>query len=83
MLEQLFDSNSREAKVFHLLDPAGLGLEIGPSHNPIAPKKKGFNVHILDHASAAQLREKYQEHGVNLDNTRKLILSGMVSLFMS
>lgn len=59
---------SREAKIFHLLDKAGLGLEIGPSHNPIAPKRKGFNVHTLDHASAADLRKKYEGHGVNLEN---------------
>jgi predicted SAM-dependent methyltransferase len=64
----MFNSNSREGKVFHLFGKNGLGLEIGPSHNPIAPKKKGFNVHILDHASAAELRNKYQGHGVNLDN---------------
>ena len=50
----------REDKVFHILDRKGFGLEIGPSHNPIAPKKNGFNVHILDHASATELREKYK-----------------------
>jgi predicted SAM-dependent methyltransferase len=58
--------------VFHLLDKTGLGLEIGPSHNPIAPKKKGFNVHILDHASATDLRNKYQDHGVSLENIEEV-----------
>jgi predicted SAM-dependent methyltransferase len=72
MLKRLFHKNSREDKVFHLLDKTSLGLEIGPSHNPIAPKKKGFNVHILDHASAAELRYKYQGHGVNLDNIEEV-----------
>ncbi len=72
MLKRLFGKTSREEKVFHLLDKTGLGLEIGPSHNPIAPKKKGFNVHILDHASAADLRNKYQGHGVNLDNIEEV-----------
>ena len=43
-------------------------MEVGPSHNPIAPKKRGFNVHILDHATAADLRAKYSGHDVNLDN---------------
>lgn len=71
-LKRLFGESTREAKVFHLLDEKGLGLEIGPSHNPIAPKKKGFNVHILDHASAADLRKKYQGHGVNLDNIEEV-----------
>jgi hypothetical protein len=49
-----------------------LGLEIGPSHNPLAPKKQGFNVHILDHASAEELRQKYTGHGVNLDNIEEV-----------
>lgn len=72
MLKRLFGKTSREEKVFHLLDKTGLGLEIGPSHNPISPKNKGFNVHILDHASAAELRKKYQGHGVNLDNIEEV-----------
>jgi predicted SAM-dependent methyltransferase len=62
----------REDKVFHMLDRKGLGLEIGPSHNPLAPKRNGFNVHILDHATAAELREKYQGHGLNLDNIEEV-----------
>jgi 2-polyprenyl-3-methyl-5-hydroxy-6-metoxy-1,4-benzoquinol methylase len=43
------------------------GLEIGPSHNPVAPKKKGFKVKTLDHLSAEELRKKYQGHAVNLN----------------
>ena len=67
-LKPQLDEPTREAKIFHLLDRSGLGLEIGPSHNPIAPKRKGFNVHTLDHASAGDLRKKYQGHGVHLEN---------------
>lgn len=63
---------SRFDKVFSKLDRKGLGLEIGPSHNPIAPKKQGFNVHILDHASAEDLKKKYAGHGVNLDNIEEV-----------
>lgn len=48
----------RVAKIMHGLKKDGLGLEIGPSHNPIAPKKAGYNVHIVDHASAEELRAK-------------------------
>lgn len=72
MLKRFFGRTSREDKVFHLMDKKGLGLEIGPSHNPVAPKNKGFNVHILDHASATELRNKYQGHGVNLDNIEEV-----------
>jgi predicted SAM-dependent methyltransferase len=71
-IRRLFGITSREEKVFYILDKKGLGLEIGPSHNPIAPKKKGFNVHILDHASSADLRHKYQGHGVNLDSIEEV-----------
>jgi predicted SAM-dependent methyltransferase len=69
---RLFGRSPREEMVFQFLDKKGLGLEIGPSHNPIAPKKKGFNVHILDHASAAELRDKYQGHDVNVDNIEEV-----------
>jgi predicted SAM-dependent methyltransferase len=62
----------REDKVFHLIDKKGLGLEIGPSYNPIAPKKAGFNVRILDHATREELIEKYRPHGVNLNNIEEV-----------
>lgn len=47
-----------------MVDRKGFGLEIGPRHNPVAPKGTGSNVHILDHASADELREKYKDHDV-------------------
>lgn len=71
-LKGIFGKTTREEKVFHLLDQKGLGLEIGPSHNPIATKKKGYNVHILDHASAEDLKIKYQGHGINLSNIEEV-----------
>lgn len=67
--------SSREEKVLHYLDRSGLGLEIGPSHNPIAPKRQGFNVHILDHLSADGLRQKYADHarfGVRIENIEEV-----------
>ena len=74
-LKSIPSIGTREDKVFHLLNKKGLGLEVGPSHNPIAPKKKGFNVHILDHATAEQLREKYKGHegyGVKVENIEEV-----------
>lgn len=56
---------SRKDLVFRHIDKSRLGLEIGPSHNPFAPKKEGYRVHILDHMSREQLVEKYQEHSVD------------------
>lgn len=66
VIETLSD-NTRDFKVFSHINSKGLGLEIGPSHNPIAPKKSGYNCEILDHATAEELREKYKFHNVNID----------------
>lgn len=59
---------SRNEKVLHGLNTTGLGLEIGPSFSPVASKREGYRVEILDHADAETLKEKYQGHGVNIDN---------------
>lgn len=58
---------SRDAKLLRGIDRQALGLEIGPSHRPVAAKRDGFNVRILDHLDAAGLREKYADHGVDID----------------
>lgn len=58
----------RQRFVARYAPKAGPGLEIGPSHSPLAPKAQGFHVEILDHAGAAELREKYQNAGVNIDH---------------
>jgi len=75
MLRRFFGKLSRNEKVFYLLNKKGLGLEIGASHHPFAPKRKGYNVHILDHLSSAELREKYAghaEYGVNIGNIEEV-----------
>ena len=59
---------SRIDKALHMIDRKGFGLEIGPSLNPVAPKKAGFNVEILDHATAEELRMKYQHLPARIDN---------------
>lgn len=77
-LQRLFGKTLKEPrmdraeKALHLIDRNGLGLEIGPSHNPLAPKRAGFRVEILDHAGAGELREKYRSHGVNIDNIEEV-----------
>ena len=52
---------SRFKKIFHTLDPNGFGLEIGPSYNPVAPKKQGFKVEIIDHLNRNGLIKKYED----------------------
>ncbi|MCL5980732.1 MAG: methyltransferase domain-containing protein [Gammaproteobacteria bacterium] len=59
---------TRNEKALKHINKDGIGLEIGPSHNPIAPKRSGYKVHILDHADRKQLIDKYKSHSVNIDN---------------
>lgn len=59
---------NRNENILKYINKDGIGIEIGPSHNPVAPKKEGFNVHIIDHASQDDLKKKYIGHNVNLDN---------------
>ena len=61
-------ADSRSEKILKLIDNKSLlGLEIGPSYNPIAPKREGWNIEIVDHLSSEELREKYQAWGVNIE----------------
>lgn len=50
----------RSEKVLSRIDPHGIGLEIGPSYGPIAPKRSGYRVEILDHLEREALIEKYR-----------------------
>jgi hypothetical protein len=50
---------SRNEVLLSMFDASGIGLEIGPSFNPLLPKAAGYHVETLDHATADQLREKY------------------------
>jgi hypothetical protein len=58
----------RKSRMLSFLNQAGKGLEIGPSHNPVAPKREGFDVHVVDHCDRAALVEKYRPHGVDIDS---------------
>jgi SAM-dependent methyltransferase len=59
---------SREAKLLGYIETGGIGLEIGPSHRPIAARRSGYNVDIVDHLDSAGLRSKYAGHGVDTDS---------------
>jgi len=52
--------------VRHFLTRQQRGLEIGPSFNPIVPKADGWNVETIDHATKAELVDKYRDHGVDV-----------------
>ncbi|ESA35046.1 type 11 methyltransferase [Leptolyngbya sp. Heron Island J] len=63
---------NRAQKILRHIDKDGYGVEIGPSHNPIASKKNRYKVHIIDHMSREQLIKKYKNHGVNLDKIEEV-----------
>lgn len=57
---------NRSDTLLSMFNPKGKGLEIGPSFNPLLRKSDGYNVEIVDHLSAADLREKYRDANVDL-----------------
>lgn len=59
---------TREEKLLLHIRKDGNGVEIGASHAPIAPKRSGYNVHIIDHATRDELLEKYKDENVKLEN---------------
>lgn len=56
----------RRAKILKLCRKDGKGLEIGPSYNPVAPRRDGWDVEIVDHATTEELRRKYAAAGVDV-----------------
>ena len=44
-------------------------VEVGPSFNPLAPKRDGWNTFVIDHASRDDLVAKYKAHE-GVDTTR-------------
>lgn len=50
---------SRKDRLLQGVDASGLGLEIGPGLHPLLPKREGYRVETIDHASAEELRAKY------------------------
>jgi hypothetical protein len=59
---------TREEKLLKAVDKSARGIEIGPSHSPIASKRDGFRVTTIDTLSKDGLLEKYKDHGVKLEN---------------
>ena len=59
--------------ILNYIKPELLGLEIGPSYGPMAPKKKGFNCEILDYVDTNALIEGYKGHpGVDISNIEEV-----------
>lgn len=57
---------TREEIILQGVDLNQPGLEIGPSFRPLACKRKGHQVKILDHAPTEVLRDKYRAQGIDV-----------------
>ena len=69
---QMTTLRSRQDKILNNIDTRGKGLEIGPSHNPVAPKSHGFDVDIVDHLDSQGLKRKYADGGLDLDKIEEV-----------
>ncbi len=58
-------AQSRFQMICGSLNIEGRGVEVGPSYNPILPKKQGYSVVVVDHMSADDLRAKYKAWNVD------------------
>lgn len=63
---------NRTEIVLKHIDKDGHGIEIGPCHNPIASRKKGYNVHVIDHLDREGLIAKYRDHHIDLDRIEEV-----------
>ena len=64
--------DERTQRVLANVDVQGLGLEIGPSYNPLLPKSSGARVEIVDHAPRAELIDKYRGYGMTQDELDRI-----------
>lgn len=61
---------TRHQRIVAGLDLTRPGLEIGPCHSPIAPKREGYDVEIVDYVDTDRLRAHYAPQraaGLDLD----------------
>ena len=66
------NSLTRAQKILYCIDKNTPGVEIGPSYSPVAPKAAGYHVHVIDHASRAELVAKYSVHKVPVQNIEEV-----------
>ena len=67
---------TREEIILSHIKRDGLGLEIGAGCAPVAPKKQGLRVYVLDDCDKKALIEKYRRHEVNIENIEEVDFVG-------
>lgn len=63
---QLLRSLSKDARI----------IEIGPSFNPLAPKRDGWNTIVVDHASREELLQKYHDQTIDRIEAVDIVWTG-------
>lgn len=63
---------NRKEKILMHIDAFGKGLEIGPSHSPVAPKREGFDVQSIDHLPKEELIRKYSAESVDISGVEEV-----------
>ncbi|MDP4003069.1 methyltransferase domain-containing protein [Methylobacterium sp. NEAU K] len=64
--QSLLQSLTKEARI----------IEIGPSFNPLAPKRDGWNTFVIDHASRDELIKKYHDQTIDRIEDVDFVWSG-------
>lgn len=64
--ERLVLEKERFDRILCHITKEQIGLEIGPSLRPCAPKKDGYQVEIIDHLDKNQLIQKYECMGLDV-----------------
>jgi len=59
--------SERAERALASIDLSGVGLEIGPSYDPLLSKASGARVEIVDHLPTGELIRKYQKWGLSPD----------------
>lgn len=54
--------HQRAPKILNRIKRDGRGVEIGPSYGPLAPKREGYRVEVIDHLDREGLIAKYRSH---------------------
>jgi SAM-dependent methyltransferase len=65
-------AHERDALLRAPIDVTGLGLEIGPSHHPLMPKRDGYNVRVADHLDREGLVAKYAQRVANVEEIEEV-----------
>ena len=57
----------RKARLLGNIDRSQQIIELGPGYNPVAPKQDGWQTHVVDHATRAELRTKYAAANIDVN----------------